>query len=54
MYPGCVQINISGGGSASPPKVALPGAYKGSDPGITVNIYNNLQVSRIRFFGKVI
>jgi len=43
FYIGCAQVNISGGGTASPPKVALPGAYKGSDPGITVNIYNNLQ-----------
>ncbi|KAF8076831.1 glycoside hydrolase [Lyophyllum atratum] len=43
FYIGCAQVKISGGGSASPPKVALPGAYKGSDPGITVNIYNNLQ-----------
>ncbi|KAG5651032.1 hypothetical protein H0H81_010160 [Sphagnurus paluster] len=43
FYIGCVQVKISSGGSASPPKVALPGAYKGSDPGITVNIYNNLQ-----------
>ncbi|KAI0347094.1 hypothetical protein BDW22DRAFT_1351446 [Trametopsis cervina] len=43
FYIGCAQVNISGGGSANPPKIALPGAYKGSDPGITVNIYNNLQ-----------
>ena len=43
FYIGCAQIKITSGGSASPPKVALPGAYKGSDPGITVNIYNNLQ-----------
>ncbi|KAF9480168.1 hypothetical protein BDN70DRAFT_905880 [Pholiota conissans] len=43
FYIGCAQVNISGGGSASPPKISLPGAYKGSDPGITVNIYNNLQ-----------
>ncbi|KAL0571426.1 hypothetical protein V5O48_010542 [Marasmius crinis-equi] len=43
FYIGCAQVKISSGGSASPPKVALPGAYKGSDPGITVNIYNNLQ-----------
>jgi len=43
FYIGCAQINISSGGSANPPKVSLPGAYKGSDPGITVNIYNNLQ-----------
>lgn len=43
QFLGCAQVNISGGGSANPPKIALPGAYKGSDPGITVNIYNNLQ-----------
>ncbi|ELU45811.1 glycoside hydrolase family 61 protein [Rhizoctonia solani AG-1 IA] len=38
----CAQISVVNGGSASPPKIALPGAYKGSDPGITVNIYNGL------------
>ena len=43
QYIGCAQVKITGGGSASPPKIALPGAYQGSDPGITVNIYNNLQ-----------
>jgi cellulase len=43
FYIGCAQVKITGGGSANPPKIALPGAYKGSDPGITVNISNNLQ-----------
>jgi cellulase len=43
FYIGCAQVKLTGGGSASPPKIALPGAYKGSDPGIAVNIYNNLQ-----------
>ncbi|KAF9266145.1 hypothetical protein L218DRAFT_996915 [Marasmius fiardii PR-910] len=43
FYIGCAQVSITSGGSASAPKVALPGAYQGSDPGITVNIYNNLQ-----------
>ncbi|TFY79743.1 hypothetical protein EWM64_g4270 [Hericium alpestre] len=43
FYIGCAQATITGGGSVSPPRIALPGAYKGSDPGITVNIYNNLQ-----------
>ncbi|KDQ15459.1 glycoside hydrolase family 61 protein [Botryobasidium botryosum FD-172 SS1] len=43
FYIGCAQVKVTGGGSANPPKVSLPGAYKGSDPGITVNIYNNLQ-----------
>ncbi|CCO26437.1 putative endo-beta-1,4-glucanase D OS=Aspergillus niger (strain CBS 513,88 / FGSC A1513) GN=eglD PE=3 SV=1 [Rhizoctonia solani AG-1 IB] len=42
FYIGCAQISVVNGGSASPPKIALPGAYKGSDPGITVNIYNGL------------
>ncbi|KAI0663244.1 glycoside hydrolase [Cubamyces menziesii] len=43
FYIGCAQVKITGGGSANPPKIALPGAYKSTDPGITVNIYNNLQ-----------
>ncbi|PIL36982.1 hypothetical protein GSI_00674 [Ganoderma sinense ZZ0214-1] len=43
FYIGCAQVKITSGGSANPPKIALPGAYQGSDPGITVNIYNNLQ-----------
>ncbi|KAF7333018.1 Glycosyl hydrolase, family 61, 9 [Mycena venus] len=35
----CAQIQITGGGSTSPPTVSFPGAYQGTDPGITVNIY---------------
>lgn len=33
----CVQINVTGGGSNNPGGVSFPGAYKGSDPGITVS-----------------
>lgn len=33
---GCGQLKITSGGTANPPKIALPGAYVGSDPGITV------------------
>ncbi|KAI0164220.1 glycoside hydrolase family 61 protein [Hypoxylon sp. FL1284] len=41
-YVGCGQINISGGGSASPsPTAKIPGAFKATDPGYTANIYNN-------------
>ena len=36
---GCAQINILGGGNASPPTVSFPGAYSGSDPGIKIGIY---------------
>ena len=32
-----VQIKIASGGYADPPKVALPGAYKASDPDIIVS-----------------
>ncbi|EPS36434.1 hypothetical protein H072_10025 [Dactylellina haptotyla CBS 200.50] len=39
FYMECAQINIVGGGSASPPTVSFPGAYGQSDPGILVNIY---------------
>ena len=39
----CAQINITGGsGSKSPATVSLPGAYKATDPGILINIYQTL------------
>lgn len=39
FYLACSQIQITGGGNGTPgPLVALPGAYKSSDPGILVNI----------------
>ncbi|KAF7290218.1 CBM1 domain-containing protein [Mycena indigotica] len=39
FYMECAQISVTGGGSTQPATVSFPGAYKGSDPGITVNIY---------------
>ncbi|KAI5852444.1 glycoside hydrolase [Morchella snyderi] len=39
FYMSCVQINVTGGGSATPAGVSFPGAYVGSDPAITINIY---------------
>ena len=39
LYMSCYQITVSGGGSAKPDLVKLPGAYKASDPGILVNIH---------------
>ncbi|KAK3903717.1 glycoside hydrolase [Staphylotrichum tortipilum] len=39
FYISCAQIGITGGGSTDPSnKVAFPGAYKASDPGILINI----------------
>ncbi|KDQ10133.1 glycoside hydrolase family 61 protein [Botryobasidium botryosum FD-172 SS1] len=39
FYMSCVQLNITGGGSANPAGVSFPGAYKGTDSGVTLNIY---------------
>ena len=38
----CAQLQITGGGSAQPATVSFPGAYSGTDPGITINIYEHL------------
>ncbi|KAF8906342.1 glycosyl hydrolase family 61-domain-containing protein [Mucidula mucida] len=42
FYPSCTQIEVTGSGTASPDSsflVSFPGAYAGSDPGITFNLY---------------
>ncbi|KAG8984141.1 hypothetical protein FRB90_005541 [Tulasnella sp. 427] len=39
FYPTCIQIKLTGGGSATPTGVALPGAYKTNDPGILMQLY---------------
>jgi hypothetical protein len=40
FYPGCHQLNVTGGGSTVPSSlVAFPGAYKGTDAGITYDAY---------------
>jgi hypothetical protein len=39
FYISCAQLQVTGGGSTEPPnKVAFPGAYSASDPGIQINI----------------
>ncbi|PVF99145.1 hypothetical protein CPB86DRAFT_814106 [Serendipita vermifera] len=38
-YVSCGQVQVTGGGSASPSKVAIPGYVSANDPGLTVNIY---------------
>ncbi|KAG8842960.1 hypothetical protein FS842_001940 [Serendipita sp. 407] len=39
FYISCAQLNVTGGGSASPSTVKIPGVYSASDPGILINIY---------------
>lgn len=41
FYISCAQVKVTGGGSASPPTVSIPGAFKATDPGYTANIYSN-------------
>jgi hypothetical protein len=45
FYPGCHQLKVSGGGSASPSGlVSFPGAYKAADPGITYDAYKGSSI----------
>jgi hypothetical protein len=40
FYQECAQINVIGGtGAKKPSTVSLPGAYKSTDPGVTLSIY---------------
>ncbi|KAL9109447.1 MAG: hypothetical protein Q9227_005955 [Pyrenula ochraceoflavens] len=39
FYMSCYQLTVTGGGSANPATVLLPGAYKATDPGILYNLY---------------
>ncbi|KAK1979186.1 glycosyl hydrolase family 61-domain-containing protein [Colletotrichum cereale] len=41
-YMSCYQLKIDGTGSAKPAGVSFPGAYKATDPGLMINIYNKI------------
>ncbi|KAL2120949.1 hypothetical protein VTJ04DRAFT_4976 [Mycothermus thermophilus] len=41
FYISCAQIKVTGGGTTNPtPTALIPGAFRATDPGYTVNIYN--------------
>ncbi|QRV94464.1 glycoside hydrolase family 61 protein [Ceratobasidium sp. AG-Ba] len=43
FYPECAQLQVTGGGSVFPTSdylVSIPGAWKASDPGVTIDIYS--------------
>ncbi|KAJ4300930.1 hypothetical protein N0V90_003019 [Kalmusia sp. IMI 367209] len=42
FYITCFQLTVTGSGSTNPAGVSLPGAYKATDPGIQINIYQQL------------
>ncbi|CCO29794.1 hypothetical protein BN14_03815 [Rhizoctonia solani AG-1 IB] len=39
FYISCAQLSITGSGSGNPAKVSIPGVYKGTEPGLLINIY---------------
>ncbi|KAH7327662.1 glycoside hydrolase family 61 protein [Rhizoctonia solani] len=41
FYMSCYQLQVTGGGNASPATVKFPGAYKATDPGILFNLYGS-------------
>ncbi|KAH7100698.1 glycoside hydrolase [Auriculariales sp. MPI-PUGE-AT-0066] len=48
FYMGCAQVKVTGGGSGSPtPKVAIPGAYTSTDPGILFQPYYPVPTSYV-------
>ncbi|KAI0350297.1 hypothetical protein OH77DRAFT_1087377 [Trametes cingulata] len=41
FYPSCAQLKVTGSGTGTPSKtVSFPGAYKDTDPGILVDVYD--------------
>ncbi|KAF2876380.1 glycosyl hydrolase family 61-domain-containing protein [Massariosphaeria phaeospora] len=42
FYITCYQVTVTGGGSSNPAGVTFPGAYKASDPGVQINIYQQM------------
>jgi hypothetical protein len=53
FYPGCHQLSVTGSGSTVPSSglVAFPGAYKGTDAGITYNAYLGESLSFLNWVG---
>ena len=46
FYISCAQVNVTGGGSATPgPTVKIPGAFKATDPGYTANVCYDSEVN---------
>ncbi|KIJ49722.1 lytic polysaccharide monooxygenase [Sphaerobolus stellatus SS14] len=42
FYMSCFQLKVSGNGTATPATVKIPGAYNAQDPGILINIHQQL------------
>jgi hypothetical protein len=42
-YPQCINLKVTGGGTATPKGIPATHFYKPTDPGILVDIFNNLR-----------
>nr|QHX39627.1 lytic polysaccharide monooxygenase 2 [Gelatoporia subvermispora] len=47
FYMSCFQVNVGGSGTVLPSGVSFPGAYSATDPGILINIYQQLDTYAI-------
>jgi len=47
LYMTCYQVHVEGTGNATPQGVKFPGGYSATDPGILINIYQNVDVYQI-------
>ncbi|TVY84302.1 putative endo-beta-1,4-glucanase D [Lachnellula suecica] len=54
FYMTCFQINLTGTGTKTPAGVSFPGAYKATDPGILINIYQASNIANYQIPGPAL
>ncbi|KAE8451891.1 hypothetical protein EG329_002732 [Mollisiaceae sp. DMI_Dod_QoI] len=54
FYMTCFQVNVAGSGTVNPPGVSFPGAYKATDPGILINIYQASSIANYKIPGPAV
>lgn len=55
FYPGCHQLQVTGSGTKTATSlVAIPGAYKSTDPGITYDAYKGILYHVSRILGSLL
>jgi len=54
FYMTCFQVAVTSTGTVNPPGVAFPGAYKATDPGILINIYQASNIANYQIPGPAV
>ncbi|KAI0011035.1 glycoside hydrolase [Xylariaceae sp. FL0662B] len=52
LYPQCINLNITGGGTQTPDGVVGTSLYSETDPGIKYNVYNDEKLSSVVYQSK--